>query len=158
MSATEFPFIRLRENDTPKPIVWVLLTNAHKPSRSLICPALTDTGADCTTVPHTLCRLLGHVFAKGTQPSLAYGVGKKPVRAFSHSSILTVLQPSPTLTPNPSKKAFGPLSLTIEFIEQDLPFLLLGQEDFLEHFAYHQVRALRRFSLRPYEGERGSSK
>jgi hypothetical protein len=129
-----------------RPIVWVKLENPHDPSALPIeVPALIDTGADTSAVPAQLCPLLGHSFENGISESFASGIGKGKIRTFVHSTKLTVLFP---------KEAEGDVSQTFEtiefpcdFIEQTMPFVLLGQRDFLRMFRYAQDGHAGWFSL-----------
>jgi hypothetical protein len=120
-----------------QPIVWVRLENPHDAS---ILPfdmrALVDTGAQVSAVPAYLCQTLGHSFEDGISESSASGVGAEAMRTFMHSTKLTVLFPEESNTE--SRQTFEPIEFPCVFIDQPLPFVLLGQRDFLRMFLYVQ--------------------
>jgi hypothetical protein len=122
-----FPFLYdpQEADPTPRPLVLVRLTNAHAPERDFVFPALIDTGADRNTAPLDLCRLLGHDFEKGESMPGSMGVGAGVVRAFAHDTVKTVHGQGEDGAIQ-ARPAFGPFRMPMEFIEQDLPFILLG--------------------------------
>ena len=125
------------------PIVWVKLENLHAPSVLPIeIPALIDTGADGSAIPASLCPYLGHSFEKGQSESAVSGVGQGTVRTFTHSTRMTVYSES-----GDTSEAFEPIDFLCDFIEQDMPFVLLGQRDFLRMFRYAQDGRAGWFSL-----------
>ena len=142
-----FPFLL---QGVKRPIVWVSLENAHGPrGRGLISPALVDTGAASSMAPRAICEMLGHVFASGTDPSTSGGIGVGRVETFKHASRMTVLEtPSGDAPPNPDSIIFGPIEIPLRCVDQRLPFLLLGQSDFLSLFRYAQNQSEGWFSLR----------
>lgn len=148
--AVDFPFLRLHSSPVKRPIVWLFIENPHSPeNRGFRYPALVDTGADRSVVPHTLCRELGHAFDAGLSPSDAGGIGKGRMRIFSHSARITVLAtPNAGKIPNADDWIFFPIEMKLAFVEQELPFALLGQADFLQLFEYSQARRDWLFSLR----------
>lgn len=148
--AVVFPFLRLHAAPMKRPIVWLFLENPHNPdNKGFRCPALIDTGADRSVVPHALCGELGHVFESGHSPSSTRGIGQGKIRTFSHDTKLTVLTtPNNGKAPNAGAAALQPVELRLGFIEQELPFVLLGQSDFLLFFEYRQIRRDWSFALR----------
>ena len=129
-----------------QPIVRVRLENPHGDSiASVEMRALIDTGAYASAVPASLCRLLGHSFEDGLSESLASGVGAGTVRSIKHSTKLTVLFPNAS-NAEPSQ-TFEPIEFPCNFIDQSLPFVLLGQQDFLRLFRYAQDGRAGWFSL-----------
>ena len=119
------------------PIVWVKLENPHDPSALPIeMPALIDTGAYASAVPAHLCPLLGHSFENGISESSVSGIGEGTIRSFTHSTKLTALFPEESDDEMP--QTFEPIEFSCNFIEQSMPFILLGQRDFLRMFRYAQ--------------------
>ncbi len=149
-AAVEFPFVRLQGSALKRPIVWLLIENPHDAEKpGFRFPALIDTGADRSVVPHKLCNILGHTFDAGHSPGQAGGIGNGRIRTFAHSARITILgTPSTNKGPQPDDAVFFPLEMHLGFVEQDLPFALLGQSDFLRFFEFRQVRAEWKFSLR----------
>ncbi len=149
-SAVKFPFLRLHNTPVKRPIVWLFIENPHDGKNpGFRFPALIDTGADRSVVPHRLCRILGHAFEAGFSPSHAGGIGKGRVRTFAHSARITVLAtPDTEKAPRYDALAFLPIEMRLGFVEQDLPFALLGQADFLQFFDFRQIRAEWKFTLR----------
>jgi hypothetical protein len=129
-----------------QPIVRVRLENPHDAS---ILPfevrALIDTGAQACAIPAYLCQTLGHSFEEGVSESYAAGIGAGAVRTFTHSTKLTVLFPNESDTEPP--QTFEPIEFSCDFIDQPLPFVLLGQRDFLRLFRYAQDGSAGWFSL-----------
>ncbi len=132
-----------------RPIVDILLENLHDSSIPPVqVPALIDTGAAQTVVPNFLCRVLGHAFEEGTSSSTASGIGQGSIRTFVHATRLTVLQPSKDSgMSDPRLPAFEPIDFQCEFIDQFIPFVLLGQKDFLQIFRFSQEGLNGWFSL-----------
>jgi hypothetical protein len=129
-----------------QPIVWVKLENPHDVSVSPVeVRALIDTGAYASAVPAYLCQRLGHTFEDGITESRAAGIGAGTVRTFTHSTKLTMLFPNESDTEPP--QTFEPIEFSCDFIEQPLPFVLLGQRDFLRLFRYAQNGSAGWFSL-----------
>ena len=127
-----------------QPIVRVRLENPRDASVAPVeVRALIDTGAYASAIPASLCQLLGHSFEDGLSGSLASGIGAGTVRTFTHSTKLTVLFPKESGT----DQTFEPIELSCDFIEQFLPFVLLGQQDFLRLFRYAQNGRAGWFSL-----------
>jgi hypothetical protein len=134
-----------------QPLIWVRLENLHNPEvRPSTLLALIDTGASHSIVPLRYCKKLGHQFESGTNPSATTGVGTGCIRTFAHATKITILSKTwferAKLEDNP---AFPPFELQIDFIEQNLPFALFGQDDFLKLFAYSQNGKKNRFMLKP---------
>ena len=122
-----------RFDERQRPIIWVKLENPHDPSASPIeVPALIDTGADASAVPAHFCRFLGHSFENGISESSVSGIGSGKVRTFVHSTKLTVLFPKEADIDIP--QTFETIEFPCDFIEQNIPFVLLGQKDFLRMF------------------------
>lgn len=151
--SVRFEFSRLWPGGESRPLVWARIVNAHDPKRIQFVPALIDTGADRSAAPVGLCAELGHAFESGNQRPDASGVGNGAVRSFAHGCLLSILNVSGDGLPDPQDTLFGPFQMSLEFIDQDLPFILLGQSDFLEHFGYRQTRADGWFSLRTIRWE-----
>jgi hypothetical protein len=107
--------------------------------------ALVDTGAYASAVPAQLCPFLGHSFENGMSESSASGIGNGAVRTFVHSTKLTVSFPDVPDSEVP--QTFGTIEFPCAFIEQNLPFVLLGQQDFLRLFRYTQDGHAGWFSL-----------
>jgi len=129
-----------------QPIIWVKLANPHDDSIAPVeVRALIDTGAYASAVSAYLCQLLGHSFENGLSESLASGVGAGTVRSIKHSTKLTVLFPNAS-NAEPSQ-TFEPIEFPCNFIDQSLPFVLLGQQDFLRLFRYAQDGRAGWFSL-----------
>ena len=129
-----------------RPIVRVKLEYPHDPSALPVeMSALIDTGAFACAVPAHLCRLLGHSFENGLSESFASGIGAGKVRTLTHSTKLTVL--FPTELDGEMPQTFEPIEFPCRFIEQSLPFILLGQRDFLHLFRYAQDGHAGWFSL-----------
>ena len=129
-----------------RPLVWAKLENPHDTSgTSIEVQALVDTGAFASAVPAYLCQFLGHSFENGLSESFASGVGAGRVRTFTHSTKLTVL--FPTELDGEMPQTFEPIEFPCRFIEQSLPFVLLGQRDFLRMFRYAQDGHAGWFSL-----------
>ncbi len=149
-AAVEFPFVRLQGAALKRPIIWLLIENPHDDGKPAFrFPALIDTGADRSVVPHKLCGILGHTFDAGHSPGQAGGIGNGRIRTFLHSARVTILAtPSTNKGPRPDTAVFPPLEMRLGFVEQDLPFALLGQSDFLRFFEFRQIRAEWKFSLR----------
>jgi len=145
-----FPFFPLPEKPIKRPLVWLFLENLHDPDgEGFRYPALVDTGADCSAVPFSLCKHLGHVLEAGTSPSTIGGVGAGRVRTFKHATRITVLSPSAgKWMPAVDDVVFSPIEFQLSFSEQELSCILLGQSDFLNLFEYAQNRSEGWFSLR----------
>jgi hypothetical protein len=134
-----FPFFRLSRGASIRPLLWVCLENSHRTGFAGVFPALVDTGADATLAPRRFCERLGHVFSAGTDPNTAGGVGDGRKPTFKHVSRLTVLAPSLPNRPFCVGGAlFPPVELALTFMDQPLPFILLGQADFLRRHVYAQ--------------------
>jgi hypothetical protein len=144
-----FPYLRLGSASFRRPLLWLLVENPHNQTLNGIrCPALIDTGADRSLAPYTFCRQLGHVFENGVASKNVSGIGQGSRRTFAHQARITVLAtPTNDKAAGASNAVFPPLDLKIDFIEQKLPFLLLGQSDFQQLFHYQQIRAKWIFSL-----------
>lgn len=149
-AAVEFPFLRVHNTPVKRPIVWLFIENPHdERNPGIRFPALIDTGADRSVVPRRLCRILGHAFEAGFSPSHAGGIGKGRIRTFAHSARITVLATSDTgRAPRYEDFVFPPIEMRLSFVEQELPFALLGQADFLQLFDFRQIRAEWKFTLR----------
>lgn len=149
-AAVEFPFLRVHNTPVKRPIVWLFIENPHdEKNPGFRFPALIDTGADRSVVPHRLCRVLGHKFDAGFSPSHAGGIGKGRIRTFTHSARVTVLAtPDTGRAPKHDDIVFFPIEMRLGFVEQDLPFALLGQSDFLQFFEFRQIRPDWKFYLR----------
>ena len=145
-----FPFFSLPKTSRKRPLIWLSLENLHDPDGEVtIYPALLDTGADSSAVPKSLCRNLKHVFEAGTSPSTTGGVGECRVRTFCHTNRVTILESiEGDWKPGVGNKVFSPIEFSLNFIDQNLPFILLGQADFLNLFEYTQNRSEGWFSLR----------
>ena len=145
-----FPYLRLGSASFRRPLLWLLVENPHNPAiNGIRCPALIDTGADRSLIPYTFCRQLGHVFENGVASKNASGIGQGSCRTFAHQVKITVLStPANHKAADASNAVFPPLEMQIDFIEQKLPFLLLGQSNFQHLFHYRQTRANWTFSLR----------
>jgi hypothetical protein len=132
-----------------RPLIEVVLENLHdKTVAPIQFTALIDTGAAKTVIPYSVCKVLGHIFEKGTTSSNVSGVGAGTVRTFLHATRLTVLNPvSNDRIVKADNRAFDPIEISLEFIEQKLPFILLGQRDFLRMFKYCQDGNAGWFSL-----------
>ena len=146
----KFPFFPVPGGHIKRPLAWLYLENLHDPGGAgFRHPALVDTGADRSVVPRDLCKHLGHVFEAGTSPSTTGGVGAGRPKTFRHATRITVLSPSNgSWMPGVDNAVFFPLEFPLSFIDQDLPFILLGQADFLNLFEYAQNRPEGWFSLR----------
>jgi hypothetical protein len=130
-------------------MVEILLENPHDHSKPPYrISAIIDTGATSTIIPYTLCEILGHSFEKGIASYTATGIGTGGIRTFVHATKLTLLEP-PLETEEFSlaRPAFEPIEFHLEFIEQNLPCVLLGQSDFLRLFRYTQDGDAGWFSL-----------
>jgi hypothetical protein len=129
-----------------RPIVWILLENPQAiRTHPLRLKALVDSGASRTLIPYTYCSRLGHVFEKGHFAGDTSGVGGGVVRTFSHATRITLLD----FQNAADIAAFPPFELQASYIEQDLPFVLFGQRDFLKLFRYTQHGKQEWFSLEP---------
>jgi hypothetical protein len=144
-----FPYLRLGSASFRRPLLWLLVENPHNQALNGIrCPGLIDTGADRSLVPYTFCRHLGHVFEDGVASKNASGIGQGSCRTFAHQVRITILAtPMNDKAADVADAVFPPLEMKIDFIEQKLPFLLLGQSDFQQLFHYRQTRAEWIFSL-----------
>ncbi|MDR1267950.1 MAG: hypothetical protein LBK82_00350 [Planctomycetaceae bacterium] len=131
------------------PVIEILLENLHDPSKAPYrISALIDTGATSTVIPYTVCEILGHSFEKGIASYTASGIGTSGIRTFVHATRLTLLEPpQETEFFSFTKPVFEPIEFYLEFIEQDLPCVLLGQSDFLRLFRYTQDGKAGWFSL-----------
>ncbi len=145
-----FPFLSLSKASTKRPLVWLFLENPHNPeNKGLRFPALIDTGADRSVVPHYMCKELGHDFDAGYSPSTIGGIGNGRFKTVTHSVRLTILETPPNgRLPKVDDAVFFPIDMQMGFVEQKLPFILLGQSDFLHLFRYCQNRSKGEFSLR----------
>ena len=123
-----------------RPMVWVSLENAHSPrGQGMVLPALVDTGAVSSMAPRSVCEMLGHVFDSGIDPSMSGGIGSGRVATFRHASRLVVLKtPMDDDPPDPASPVFDPMDVSLRCVDQTLPFVLLGQSDFLNLFIYTQ--------------------
>jgi hypothetical protein len=122
-----------------RPLVWVLLNNLHNPLLQAVqYRALIDTGATQTLIPYTLCQRLGHDFEKGTVGTSASGVGGGAVQTSLHATRLAILSASGGDVVDADDIAFAPFDLDAAFVEQQFPFILFGQRDFLKLFRYTQ--------------------
>ena len=150
IEAVDFPFVRFHAIRIKRPLIWLFIENPHDESnRGFRCPALIDTGADRSVAPIKLCPVLGHAFEQGLSESQAGGIGKGRIRSFLHSARITVLAtPKNERAPKHDAAVFSPIDMELGFVEQDLPFVLLGQADFLQLFEYRQIRPQWTFSLR----------
>ncbi|MDR3197116.1 MAG: retroviral-like aspartic protease family protein [Planctomycetaceae bacterium] len=131
-----------------RPVIHVLLENLHDRSvLPLRFAALIDTGATISVVPSSACKILKHTFEQGISSSAVFGVGGSR-RIFVHATRLTVLEPviNEVIVP-PPKPIFEAIDFQLAFVEQHLPFVLLGQKDFLQHFKYVQNAQAGWFSL-----------
>ena len=133
-----------------RPLVWVRLENLHTPEiPSVLMRALIDTGAARSVIPIDACSALGHDFELGLNPSVAVGIGAGRMRTFTHATKLSILSAKWNETPDPDAVLFPSFEFQMEFVEQNLPFALLGQRDFLTHFQYTQDGSQGWFSLKP---------
>jgi hypothetical protein len=108
-----------------------------------------DTGASHSIIPLQHCIDLGYQFESGTNPASASGVGTGKIRTFAHAMRITILSKAWFERAKlGNKTAFSPFELQIDFIEQNLPFALFGQNDFLKLFAYSQNGKRNRFALK----------
>ena len=148
-----FPFLRLRPGHPTRPLLWVYLENLHADGfESAAYPALLDTGADSSLAPRYICEKLGHIFDAGTEPSTAGGVGAGRLQTFKHMARITVLAtPESGEPPGAGDALFSPIEFPLTCVDQFLPFILLGQADFLNLFEYAQHRPERWFTLRRLE-------
>ena len=129
-----------------QPIVRVRLANPRDASVAPVeVRALIDTGAYASAIPASLCQLLGHSFENGTLESSVRGIGNGAIRSFVHSMKFTVLYPEEAGVEIP--RTFEPIEFQCQFIEQSLPYILLGQRDFLRAFRYAQDGHTGWFSL-----------
>jgi len=132
-----------------RPLIWIRLENLHAPEvPSVLMRALIDTGAARSVIPVDACRTLGHDFELGLNPSAASGIGTGRIRTFTHATKLSVLSANWKETPDPEAILFPSFEFQMEFVEQNLPFALLGQRDFLKHFCYTQDGGQGWFSLK----------
>jgi hypothetical protein len=131
-----------------RPVVHVLLENLHDSSvLPLRFTAMIDTGATISAVPFSVCKILKHTFEQGNSPSSVFGVGGSR-RIFVHATRLTVLEPVINgVIVQPPKPIFEAIDFQLAFVEQHLPFVLLGQKDFLQYFKYVQNAKAGWFSL-----------
>ncbi|MDR1963264.1 MAG: retroviral-like aspartic protease family protein [Planctomycetaceae bacterium] len=131
-----------------RPIVWILLENPQSAGiHPLRLKALVDSGASRTLIPYTYCTRLGYDFEKGQYAGNASGVGGGVVRTFSHTTRITLLDAQNTA----DIVAFPSFELQASYIEQNLPFILFGQRDFLKRFRYTQHGQNEWFSLEPIQ-------
>ena len=139
-----------------RPIVRIRLENLHdSAAESVLFPAVVDTGASLTVVPAYLCRYLGHSFEDGLSVPSISGIGDGTVRAFAHSTRLTALFPDELNADSP--QAFDPFEFSCAFIDQFLPAVLLGQQDFLRMFRYTQDGRAGWFSLEQISASQGNA-
>ena len=139
-----------------RPIVWILLENPHDASIEPIqVRALVDMGADASLIPSYLCQALGHSFEEGLSESSASGISGEALRTFAHSTKLTVLFPTESDADTP--QTFDPIEFPCEFADQSLPFVLLGQQDFLRMFRYTQDGRAGWFSLEQVGASQGDA-
>lgn len=146
----DFPYFRPRSGTVKRPLLWLYIENPHdENNQGFRYPGLIDTGADRSMVPYTLFKELGHDFEAGHSPSQAGGIGKGTMRTYTHSARITVLAtPKDGKAGRTEDAVFFPIDMDLVFVEQSLPFILLGQKDFQQLFHYQQIRAEWKFSLR----------
>ena len=132
-----------------RPLIWIRLENLHAPEiPPILMRALIGTGAARSVIPVDVCRTLGHDFESGSNPSAASGIGTGSIRTFTHATKLSILSTNWKETPRPEAALFSSFEFQMEFVEQNLPFALLDQRDFLKYFQYTQDGGQCWFSLK----------
>jgi hypothetical protein len=141
-----FPFLLLGADPQPRPLLWVRLAAAASPRARLYVPALLDTGAHTSLGPRSLCEDMGLDFASGRLCSASTGIAGQSHAVRSHDTILSVLEPT-DMHPDGECAAFGPMMLPVRFVDASMPYLLLGQADFLCRFSLAMIPRLGYFEL-----------
>ena len=144
-----FPLLHCRDG-AHRPILWVMMENAHGDGSGLVLPALIDTGADSTVVPRHFCEKTGHVYDAGDKGPEMIGVGAGTVRTFRHSARFTVLStPRSVSYVDRKSRLFDTLDLTVNCVDNArLKYVLLGRSDFLVLFEYVHHQRMGWFALR----------
>lgn len=159
-----FPFLRHPSDPRPRPLVIVQVASGRAACNKVVVPGLIDSGCSHVIGPRTLLEAMGLRFDKGLIRAAHRGLGGETGPARQHQLHLTVLGPEageqliapapgadepkaasePKAEPTPpgrqavrARAAFGPFYVDGHFQEGDLPFLLLGQSDFLRRFGLH---------------------
>ena len=132
-----YPMMRAPVDGQSRPIVFTRIAATANHQHPQVFPGLIDTGAPVSLAPRWMCDALGVPFESGTPVAPASGIGGMGGRSFSHQCHFSILR-SPL--PDPEVEAvFGPFYAPLVFLEEDIPYLLLGQADLLSRFAYTQV-------------------
>ena len=83
----EFPFIKVRPDDIPRPWLPTIITNPHT-GQSINVYGLIDTGADECAIPAGYAPLIGHNLQAGKQTTINTGNG--PTTAYTHTLNLKI--------------------------------------------------------------------
>ncbi|MDD5674341.1 MAG: hypothetical protein PHC61_09265 [Chitinivibrionales bacterium] len=111
------------------PYLPIKITNP-KENKSIEWYCLIDTGADSCLFSATVADILGHhLTGLSVKSSITKGVEGRTVRTWKHSFIISLMHPT-----QPGKIVWQSKKSLIDCIEHNECPLLLGVEDFLEHF------------------------
>ena len=83
----DYPFTKIRPDDTPRPWLPVILVNPHA-NQSISVYGLIDTGADECAIPAGYAPMIGHNLQAGSQKTINTGNG--PTAAYTHTLSLDV--------------------------------------------------------------------
>lgn len=139
--ARRFPFREVPGEGCPRPLLFV---RVQAGGRRAVMPAVIDTGAHATLAPVRLCEELGLAVSSGRACPVTRGIGGDAGTVYAHTVNLGVLAPCAT---DADDLVFGPMRIPVQVTSEPLPFLLLGQADFLSRFAFRQVPRLGYFTL-----------
>jgi len=115
------PFLKLSEDDIPRPILPIKIINPHT-GLSYATFGIIDTGADECAIPAGIASILGHNLQAGSTKII--GTGNGETIAFSHTTKFEIYHPFSF------KLAYTIKDTPIDFMP-NLHVLLLGVNSFL---------------------------
>lgn len=143
MPIVDFPFLRISQDPTQRPILIVKIVN---PQTGLMLDSMgvIDTGADACAIPAGYGRLLGYDIKSGIPKPIS--TGKGVTVAYSHLCRAEIYNTDSFLKGN-AEVIYTTSEIHIDFME-DLPVILLGVSDFLGQFFVGIDYPSQLFSLR----------
>lgn len=117
MSTFDYPFLKFKLGDYPRPFLPITILNPHS-GMHVDSYALVDTGADECAFPASFAEILGHNLASGKQKHIDTGNGS--TMAYGHTSRIIIDE-------------YDSGEITIDYLPNlDTP--LLGVQSFLANF------------------------
>jgi predicted aspartyl protease len=117
MSRLDYPFLKFKLGDYPRPFLPITILNPHS-GMHVDSYALVDTGADECAFPASFAEILGHNLTSGKQKHI--GTGNGSTMAYGHTSRIIIDE-------------YDSGEITIDYLPNlDIP--LLGVQSFLVNF------------------------